>query len=576
MTSPMNILTGIAASDGISIAPAYLLTEPDLSFDKQTISDVDTELARFEDVVNQATQEITQIRDKAKETLGEEEAQVFEAHLMFLADPEFIGQIKQVITTEQINAEAALNQVAEMFITMFASMEDNPYMQERAADIKDVSERMMALLLGVKVANPSTIDHEVIVVAHDLTPSDTAQLNKEYVKAFVTNIGGRTSHSAIMARSLEIPAIVGTQSITDKVHDGQIMIVDALEGLVIVDPSEEEITKYRKKAEEFENLKAEWASLLNAPSVTKDGHHVELAANIGTPKDVTGALENGAEGIGLYRTEFLYMDSPDFPTEEDQFEAYKTVLESMNGKPVVVRTMDIGGDKELPYLELPTEMNPFLGYRAIRISLDQKDMFKTQLRALLRASVYGNLRIMFPMIATLAEFREAKGFLESVKAELVEEGIEVSDSIQVGIMIEIPAAAVLADQFAKEVDFFSIGTNDLIQYTMAADRMNQQVSYLYQPYNPSILRLIKHVIDSAHAEGKWAGMCGEMAGDQIAVPLLLGLGLDEFSMSASSVLKTRSLMKKLDLPTLQDLANCAVNEATTVDEVIDMVRQITE
>lgn len=576
MTSPMNILTGIAASDGISIAPAYLLTEPDLSFDKQTISDVDTELARFEDVVNQATQEITQIRDKAKETLGEEEAQVFEAHLMFLADPEFIGQIKQVITTEQINAEAALNQVAEMFITMFASMEDNPYMQERAADIKDVSERMMALLLGVKVANPSTIDHEVIVVAHDLTPSDTAQLNKEYVKAFVTNIGGRTSHSAIMARSLEIPAIVGTQSITDKVHDGQIMIVDALEGLVIVDPSDEEITKYRKKAEEFENLKAEWATLLNAPSVTKDGHHVELAANIGTPKDVTGALENGAEGIGLYRTEFLYMDSLDFPTEEDQFEAYKTVLESMNGKPVVVRTMDIGGDKELPYLELPTEMNPFLGYRAIRISLDQKDMFKTQLRALLRASVYGNLRIMFPMIATLAEFREAKGFLESVKAELVEEGIEVSDSIQVGIMIEIPAAAVLADQFAKEVDFFSIGTNDLIQYTMAADRMNQQVSYLYQPYNPSILRLIKHVIDSAHAEGKWAGMCGEMAGDQIAVPLLLGLGLDEFSMSASSVLKTRSLMKKLDLPTLQDLANRAVNEATTVDEVIDMVRQITE
>ena len=572
----MNILTGIAASDGISIAPAYLLTEPDLSFDKQTISDVDTELARFEDVVNQATQEITQIRDKAKETLGEEEAQVFEAHLMFLADPEFIGQIKQVITTEQINAEAALNQVAEMFITMFASMEDNPYMQERAADIKDVSERMMALLLGVKVANPSTIDHEVIVVAHDLTPSDTAQLNKEYVKAFVTNIGGRTSHSAIMARSLEIPAIVGTQSITDKVHDGQIMIVDALEGMVIVDPSEEEITKYRKKAEEFENLKAEWASLLNAPSVTKDGHHVEFAANIGTPKDVTGALENGAEGIGLYRTEFLYMDSPDFPTEEDQFEAYKTVLESMNGKPVVVRTMDIGGDKELPYLELPTEMNPFLGYRAIRISLDQKDMFKTQLRALLRASVYGNLRIMFPMIATLSEFREAKGFLESVKAELVEEGIEVSDSIQVGIMIEIPAAAVLADQFAKEVDFFSIGTNDLIQYTMAADRMNQQVSYLYQPYNPSILRLIKHVIDSAHAEGKWAGMCGEMAGDQMAVPLLLGLGLDEFSMSASSVLKTRSLMKKLDLPTLQDLANRAVNEATTVDEVIDMVRQITE
>lgn len=576
MTEKINRLTGIAASDGISIAPAYLLTEPDLSFDKRAIEDVDMEVARFDQVVTQAIQEITTIRDTAKETLGEEEAQVFDAHLMFLADPEFIGQIKQGIESEKVNAEAVLNQVSEMYINMFASMEDNSYMQERAADVKDVSERMMAHLLGVKISNPSSIDHEVIVVANDLTPSDTAQLNKQFVKAFVTNIGGRTSHSAIMARSLEIPAVVGTQYITENVKDGQLIIVDAIEGNVIVDPSEEDIRSYQQKAQEFESLKSEWATLVDAPSQTKDGHEVELAANIGTPKDVAGVLESGAEGIGLYRTEFLYMDSPDFPTEEDQYQAYKTVLESMQGKPVVVRTMDIGGDKELPYLELPGEMNPFLGYRAIRISLDQKDMFKTQLRALLRASIHGNLRIMFPMIATLSEFREAKSFLEEVKAELISEGVEVSDSIQVGIMIEIPAAAVLADQFAKEVDFFSIGTNDLIQYTMAADRMNQQVSYLYQPYNPSILRLIKHVIDSAHAEGKWVGMCGEMAGDQTAVPLLLGLGLDEFSMSASSVLKTRSLMKKLKLKDLKALADKAVSQATTVEEVIEMVHQVTQ
>lgn len=572
----MNQLSGIAASDGIAIAPAYLLTEPDLNFDKHTIKDVDAEVERFDEVVTEATQEITKIRDTAKESLGEEEAQVFDAHLMFLADPEFIGQIKQGISTEKVNAEAVLHQVSQMYIDMFASMEDNPYMQERAADVKDVSERMMAMLLGVKVANPSMIDHEVIVVAQDLTPSDTAQLNKKFVKAFVTNIGGRTSHSAIMARSLEIPAVVGTQSITQEVQDGQMLIVDAIEGQVIVNPSDEEIHSYQQKAKEFEALKAEWATLIDAPSETKDGYRVELAANIGTPKDVEGVLENGAEGIGLYRTEFLYMDSADFPSEDDQYDAYKSVLKSMGDRPVVVRTMDIGGDKELPYLQLPKEMNPFLGYRAIRISLDRKEMFKTQLRALLRASVHGNLRIMFPMIATIAEFREAKSFLEEVKAELLSEGVEVSDNIQVGIMIEIPAAAVLADQFAKEVDFFSIGTNDLIQYTMAADRMNQQVSYLYQPYNPSILRLIKHVIDSAHAEGKWVGMCGEMAGDQIAVPLLLGLGLDEFSMSASTVLKTRSLMRKLDLSDLQTLATRAVNEATTVDEVIKMVQEVIE
>ncbi|SEQ42453.1 phosphotransferase system, enzyme I, PtsI [Ignavigranum ruoffiae] len=569
-------LAGIAASDGIAIAPAYLLTEPDLSFEKKTISDSGAEILRFEEAVKQAHQEISLIKKRAEESLGSEEAQVFEAHLMFLDDPEFIGQIKQVITDQLINAEAALDQIAQMFITMFSAMEDNPYMQERAADIKDVSERMMAILLGLKVPSPATIDHEVIVVAHDLTPSDTAQLNKKYVKAFVTDIGGRTSHSAIMARSLEIPAIVGSQSITQSVKDGQTIIVDALAGQVILNPSQEDIANYQQKAQDFQKQKEEWAKLVDAPSVTQDGHQVELAANIGTPKDVEAVLANGAEGIGLYRTEFLYMDSANFPTEDEQFEAYKTVLEAMEGKPVIVRTMDIGGDKELPYLDLPKEMNPFLGYRAIRISLDRTEIFKTQLRALLRASNYGNLRIMFPMIATLKEFRQAKAVLEAVKADLLAEGQTVADTIQVGIMVEIPAAAVLADQFAKEVDFFSIGTNDLIQYTMAADRMNEQVSYLYQPYNPSILRLIKNVIDASHREGKWTGMCGEMAGDQTAVPILLGMGLDEFSMSASSVLKTRSLMQSLTLSDLQKLADRALNEAGTVDEVVEMVQALTQ
>ena len=568
-----NRLTGIAASDGVAIAPVYLLTEPDLSFETVTVEDTAAEIARFEQAIAQTTEEITAIRDIALESLGAEEAQVFEAHLLVVADPEFTDHVKGQVESDKVNAETALKNVSDMFIQIFASMEDNPYMQERAADIKDVSERMLAALLGVKLPSPATISEEVIVIAHDLTPSDTAQLNKKYVKAFVTNIGGRTSHSAIMARSLEIPAIVGTKEITSIVKDGDLIIVDALDGEVILNPTEDEIKTYEAKGAGYADQKAEWAKLVEAESVTKDGKHVELAANIGTPKDVVGVLENGADGVGLYRTEFLYMDSADFPTEDEQYEAYKEVLESMNGKGVVVRTMDIGGDKELPYLQLPEEMNPFLGYRAIRISLDKTDMFKTQLRALLRASVHGDLRIMFPMIATLQEFRSAKKIYDETKAELISEGVSVSETIQVGIMVEIPAAAVLAKQFAKEVDFFSIGTNDLIQYTMAADRMNERVSYLYQPYNPSILTLIKNVIDASHAEGKWTGMCGEMAGDQTAVPLLLGMGLDEFSMSATSILRTRSLISKLDSNEMAALADKAINECATAEEVVELVEE---
>ena len=566
-------LQGIAASDGIAIAKVYTLTEPDLSFSKVSVEDTENEISRLEKALEVSTKEIELIKETALKNLGEEEAQVFEAHLMVLSDPELVGQVKDAITSQKVNAEHALKEVSDMFISIFAGMEDNPYMQERAADIRDVSKRILANLLGVKIPSPATIKDEVVVVAGDLTPSDTAQLNRQYVKAFVTDIGGRTSHSAIMARSLEIPAIVGTKEITSLAKDGDLIIIDGFSGDVFLNPSEDVVAEYRAKAEAFAAQQAEWEKLKDADTFTKDGHQVELAANIGTPKDLEGVIHNGAEGVGLYRTEFLYMDSHDMPTEEDQFEAYKAVLEGMNGKPVVVRTMDIGGDKELPYLPLPHEMNPFLGYRAIRISLNEPEMFRTQLRALLRASVYGKLRIMFPMIATLNDFRGAKALLLEEKAKLVAEGVAVSDDIQVGIMIEIPAAAVLAHQFAKEVDFFSIGTNDLIQYTMAADRMNERVSYLYQPYNPSILTLIKHVIDSAHKEGKWAGMCGEMAGDQTAVPLLVGLGLDEFSMSASSVLKTRSLISKLTLEEMKALADKAINECATVQEVEALVEE---
>lgn len=568
-------VSGIAASDGIAQAKAYLLVEPDLSFEKKTISDVESEVTRLQAAIDTAKEELANIRSIAAKSLGEEEAQVFDAHTMVLSDPDLIEQTNTVINDEKVNAETAFQKTSDMFITMFEGMEDNPYMQERAADIRDVRKRVMSHLLGVKLPTPATIDEEVIIIAEDLTPSDTAQLNKEFVKAFVTNIGGRTSHSAIMARSLEIPAIVGTNNITELVSEGDFLVVDGMEGDVFVNPSEDTKKAYNDKSEEFASLKLEWERLKDEKSVTKDGKHVELAANIGTPKDLTGVIENGGEAIGLYRTEFLYMDSKELPTEDEQYTAYKAVLEGMDGKPVVVRTMDIGGDKELPYLELPNEMNPFLGYRAIRVSLDQDEIFRTQLRALLRASVHGTLRIMFPMIATLPEFRSAKAILEEEKAKLVENGIEVSSDIQVGIMIEIPAAAVLADQFAKEVDFFSIGTNDLIQYTMAADRMNERVSYLYQPYNPSILRLIKNVIDAAHKEGKWAGMCGEMAGDQIAVPILVGLGLDEFSMSATSILKTRSLLTELDSAEMKELSEKALNECTSAEEVIKLVEQYT-
>ena len=569
-------LKGIAASDGIAIAPAYLLVEPDLSFKKSSIDDVDSEVSRYQKAVSDSTSEVENIRDVAKKSLGEEEAQVFEAHLMILNDPEFTGAIETEIKNSKINAEAALDETAQKFIAIFEGMTDNPYMQERAADVRDVSKRIMAHLLGKKLPNPASIDHEVIVVAHDLTPSDTAQLNKKYVKGFVTDVGGRTAHSAIMARSLELPAVVGTDSITKDVKDGQKMIADGLDGVAIVEPSEAQVVEFKHKGDAFLEQKAEWQKLKDEPSVTADSKKFTIAANIGTPNDMPGVHENGAEAIGLYRTEFLYMNSSDFPTEEDQFEAYKSVIEGMKGKQTVIRTMDIGGDKHLDYWDLPDEMNPFLGVRAIRLSLKNEEIFRTQLRALLRASAYGPLGIMFPMIGTLAELRQAKAILNDEKEKLVKKGVKVGDDLQVGMMIEVPAAAVLADQFAKEVDFFSIGTNDLIQYTMAADRGNDNVSYLYQPYNPSVLRLIKHTIDGAHENGIWCGMCGEAAGDNTMFPILLSMGLDEYSMSATSILRIRSLMKKLSTEDLKELANEACFVSETAEDNERLVNELME
>ncbi|THE11785.1 phosphoenolpyruvate--protein phosphotransferase [Bacillus timonensis] len=565
-----SMIKGIAASAGIAIAKSFRLEHPDLTVEKQTISDKDAEIKRFEEAINQSKDELEVIKNRANEELGEDKAAIFSAHLLVLSDPELLNPIKDKISSESVNAEFALQEVANMFITMFEGM-DNEYMAERAADIRDVTKRVLAHLLGVTISNPSMISEEVIIIAEDLTPSDTAQLNRKYVKGFTTDIGGRTSHSAIMARSMEIPAVVGTKAVTSTIQNGVMVIVDGLDGDVIVDPSEEVLAQYRQKKEQYEAQKAEWAKLKNEKTVTSDGEHVELAANIGTPEDVKGVLENGGEAIGLYRTEFLYMGRDQLPTEEEQFDAYKTVLEKMEGKPVVVRTLDIGGDKELPYLNLPKELNPFLGFRAIRLCLEEQDIFRTQLRALLRASTFGNLKIMFPMIATLDEFRQAKAILMEEKEKLVASGTAVSDSIEIGIMVEIPSTAVLADQFAKEVDFFSIGTNDLIQYTMAADRMNERVSYLYQPYSPSILRLVSMVIEAAHKEGKWAGMCGEMAGDTIAIPILLGLGLDEFSMSATSILPARTQIKKLSKAEIASNKEKILSMSTT-EEVVEFIK----
>ncbi|WP_286209260.1 phosphoenolpyruvate--protein phosphotransferase [Dubosiella newyorkensis] len=562
------MLKGIAASAGVAVAKAYKLETPVVVIEKKS-GNPEEEIKKFEDALAKTVKDIEGVKERAAKRLSDEELAVFDAHLMMAGDPEFASQIKNMITNDEVNAEFAAETVANQMIEMFEAM-DNDYFRERAADIKDVTFRLKCNLLGLQIPDLTAIDEPTIIVAHDLTPSDTAQLN-EWVRGFATAIGGKTSHSAIMANSLEIPAVVGCSGIMEAVSTGDMIGLDALDGEVFVNPDQETIERLEAKAKAYKEEKEALKILVNAKSITTDGHEVELAGNIGGFKDVEGVLNNGGEGVGLFRTEFLYMDNDHFPTEEEQFEAYKQVLEGMKGKKVVVRTLDIGGDKKLSYYTFPEEMNPFLGYRAIRLCLKEQDIFKTQLRALCRASVYGKLCIMFPMIATIDEFRQAKAIFEQCKEDLIAEGVAVSDDIQVGMMVEIPAAAVLADEFSKYADFFSIGTNDLIQYSMAADRMSENVAYLYQPYNPSILRLINMTIKGAHKNGKWVGMCGAMAGEPYAVPILLGLGLDEFSMSATQILKARKVVTSLSYEEMQKLAEHCLN-LDSAAEVLDYVK----
>lgn len=563
---------GIAASDGIGIAPAYLLVDPDLSYDKVKVDDTAAEYARVKKAFQDSIEELTQIKENAKDRLGEEELGVFDAHIAILSDPEMLGQIKDDIENNHTGAEEAVDKVTTAFADMLAAMTDNAYMQERAADVKDVAKRAMSHLLGKQLPNIAGINSPVVIVAHEITPSDTSQMDAKFVKGIVTDLGGRTSHAAIMSRTLRIPAIVGSNEITTSVEHGQMMIVDGLNGDAIIDPSDDQVKEYEAKAEAFEAERAEWAKLVDAPSVSKDGKEFEIAANIGTPDDTEDAVKQGADGVGLFRSEFLYMDNDHMPSEDEQFEAYKKAVVGMNGKPVVVRTMDIGGDKPLDYMPLPKEENPFLGYRAIRICLDRPELFKTQLRALVRASEFGPVSIMFPMIATVAELRQAKAIFEEAKAEVQKDHPGLGDDVKIGMMIEIPLAALNAAQLAKEVDFFSIGTNDLIQYSFAADRGNEAVSYLYQPLNPAFLSLVKHVITSAHENGAKAAMCGEMAGDEMALPLLMGMGLDEYSMSATSILRTRSMMKKLDTKEWAGYVDEIIANCATVEEVQDFVK----
>lgn len=535
---------GIAASRGYAIGKVVLKEKNEEVIVEKNIQNIQEEKNRLQDAVNASREQLEKIREKAEKEMGADKAAVFSSHIMLLDDPEFIGSIESKIETNKINAEKALKDVVDMYMDIFAAMEDE-YMKERAADIKDVGDRIINNLLGKGAEGMNISFNNAVIVAHDLTPSDTASLDKSKVVAFLTDIGGRTSHSAIMARTLEIPAIVGLGDITNCVKNGDTVIVDGIEGIVIANPSAAQIEEYKVKMEQFEKEKQELKKLVEVKTKTKSGKRIEVVGNIGKSEDIHKVLENGGEGVGLFRTEFLYMDRDSMPTEEEQFESYKYVAEKLEGKPLIIRTLDIGGDKKLPYLEMPEEMNPFLGYRAIRLCLDRKDIFKVQLRALLRASAFGNIKIMFPMISSVNEFLEAKKLLEECKEELRKEGKAFNDNIETGIMVEIPATAVIADEFAKYVDFFSIGTNDLIQYTLAADRMNEKVSYIYDPMHPAVLKLIKMTIDAAHKAGKWCGMCGEMAGDERAIPTLVEYGLDEFSMSASSILKAKQIIMNM-------------------------------
>lgn len=563
--------TGTAASNGIGIAPAYIVDKPDLSFEKRRISDPFAEIQRFKNALLAISNDLRAIKKAATKKLSKDELAIFDVHIEILDDPEMFNQVVTRIRSQRINAETAFEEVITRVIHEFESMTGNKYMQERATDFASIRDQVLAKLEGKQLPNLQTLDHPVIVVAHMIGPSDTSQMNAKYVKGIVTEVGGRTSHAAIMARSLQIPAIVGCKKIAHQVKNGERMIVDGFSGTAIVEPIAQQVEHYQQLASQYAAEKLQWAKLVDSPSVTKDGQQLTISANIGSSNDIPAAVNNGADEIGLFRTEFLYMKSEHLPTEEEQLRAYQDAVESLRGKALVVRTLDIGGDKPLTFMPLPHELNPFLGYRAIRISLDRPSMFRTQLRALIRASQFGQINIMFPMITTLEELRSAKKIYYEEREKLRQDYPHVGANIKLGIMIEVPLAALYAERLAKEVDFFSIGTNDLIQYCFAADRGNVAVSYLYQPLNPPFLKLIDHIIKSGHQHNTTVAMCGEMAGDRLALPLLMGMGLDEYSMSATSILRTRSMMRNLDIKECQQLYHEAVTKCETANQVHDLV-----
>ena len=560
------MISGIPASPGIVFGKALVLKEEKIVLDTQKIkeSQIDAEIVRFYEGRSAAVEQLNSIKDRAYASLGEEKAAIFEGHLMILEDEELEEEILDYLRSNKVNAAVAANVIIDQQVAMLSEIDDE-YLKERAGDIRDIGNRLIKNILGMHIVDLGEINEEAILVAYDLTPSETAQLNLDKVLGFVTDIGGRTSHTSIMARSLELPAIVGTNNVTELVNTGDFLILDALNNAVYVNPSQDEIQRLKTLQAKLAEEKAELAKLKDLPALTLDGHRVDVVANIGTIRDVEGAERNGAEGVGLYRTEFLFMDRDQLPTEEEQFIAYKEVVEAMNGNLVILRTMDIGGDKELPYLNLPKEMNPFLGWRAIRIALDRREILNAQLRAVLRASAYGRLAVMFPMIISVEEIRELKSVIEELKVELRNEGKDFDENIQIGVMVETPSAAVNAKFLAKEVDFFSIGTNDLTQYTLAVDRGNELISHLYNPMSPSVLSLIKQVIDASHAEGKWTGMCGELAGDENATILLLGMGLDEFSMSAISVPRIKKLIRNVNYQDAKRLAEKALQQPTAAE-----------
>lgn len=570
------MISGILASPGIAFGKALLLKEENIVISQRTVSadDVQKEIDRFLDGRVRASSQLAVIKTKAGETFGEEKEAIFDGHIMLLEDEELEQEIVTLIKDDRMTADAAVHQVIEIQAQALEQLDDE-YLKERAADVRDIGKRLLRNILGMAIVDLSAIQDEVVLVAADLTPSETAQLNLQKVLGFITDLGGRTSHTSIMARSLELPAIVGTGDITSKVKTGDYLILDALNNAVYINPAIDKIDELRHVQAQAAEEKAELARLKDLPAITLDGHQVEVCANIGTVRDIVGAERNGAEGVGLYRTEFLFMDRESLPSEDEQFAAYKEVAQACANQAVIIRTMDIGGDKALPYMNFPKEENPFLGWRAIRIALDRKEILRDQLRAILRASAFGKLRIMFPMIISVEEVRMLKTALDGFKQELHNEGKAFDENIAIGVMVETPAAAVMAHHLAKEVDFFSIGTNDLTQYTLAVDRGNDMIAHLYQPLSPSVLNLIKQVIDASHAEGKWTGMCGELAGDERATLLLLGMGLDEFSMSAISIPRIKKIIRNTNFKDAKVLAEQALVQPTT-DDLIRLVNRFVE